>query len=251
MSSILAVDVGNSFIKWGVNKDCLWLVKKQLAHREIETLTDQWKKLSNINYVVASTVSNRLITKKLNTIFASFDYEAHWITPRSYQCGITNNYKYQQQLGADRWAAMIAAWNMYHNSCVVVNVGTAMTVDAISRDGLFLGGYIVPGPFLQLKSLATNTQISYDATLSNPELFPTTTSSAMHNGIFVALSAMVEKALQLFYKYQGYHPQNCILSGGGVGFIRRHIHFPVVEIDNLVLEGLVMIAHDLFQSELS
>lgn len=252
MTSILAIDVGNSFIKWGVNEDGLWLAKTRLAHGEIGTLLNNLKTLSNINCVVASTVSNHLITKKLNTILAAFNYRAHWIISRSYQCGITNNYKDKQQLGTDRWAAMIAAWNLYHNSCVVVNVGTAMTIDAISRDGLFLGGYIVPGPFLQLKSLEANTQINYDAAESiPPEFFPTTTSTAIHNGIYVALSAMIEKVWQLFYKHQGYYPQNCILSGGGTGFIREYIHFPVIEIDNLVLEGLVIIAHDLLQSELN
>jgi len=249
MTSILAVDVGNSYIKWGISKDHHWLAKEQLAYHEIETLISQWKEYSNINYVVASSVSNQLITKQLNSIFDFFNYKTHWIASRSYQCGIKNNYKCHQKLGSDRWAAMIAAWNKFHDSCVVINVGTAMTVDAISCDGLFLGGYIVPGYFLQLKSLTTNTQINYDTVVSNPEIFPTTTSSAIHNGILVALSAMIEKAIQLFYKHQGYHPQNCILSGGGAGLIRAHIEFPVIEIDNLVLDGLVVIAHDLLQSD--
>lgn len=251
MTLILVVDVGNSFVKWGINNGHHWLVKQQVDYIEIETLVKQWKKYANIDYVVASSVSNQLITRQLNAIFTAFNYKTHWIVSRSYQCGIKNNYKFHQQLGSDRWAAMIAAWNKFHNSCVVVNVGTAMTVDVISSEGLFLGGYIVPGPFLQLQSLATSTQIqiSVDAVVSNPEIFPTTTSTAMHNGIFIALSAMIEKVIQLFYKHQGYHPQNCVLSGGGARFIRDHIDFPVTEIDNLVLEGLVVIAHDLLQAD--
>ena len=126
-----------------------------------------------------------------------------------------------------------------------------MTVDAISRDGLFLGGYIVPGPYLQLEILVANTQLNHDLTTRDSEVFPTTTSSAVHNGVCVALTALIGKAKQLFLKHQGYYPQNCIVSGGGACFIRGHIDFPFIEIDNLVLEGLVFIAHDLLQTELS
>src|SRR5690606_38625691 len=111
--------------------------------------------------------------------------------------------------------------------------GTAMTVDVISRDGIFLGGYIVPGPFLQLQSLKMNTRINY-VTPVYYELFPTATSSAIHSGIVVALTAMIEKTLELFYKHQGYDVQNCILSGGGADFIQSQIEFPFIEIDNLV-----------------
>lgn len=251
MTSILAVDVGNSYIKWGLSKDYRWLAKKQVSHKEIQKLSSQWGRLSDINFVVISSVSHQLITKQLSAIINSFNYKTHWIRSRSHQCGITNNYKYHQQLGADRWAALVGAWNKFHQSCLVINVGTAMTVDAISRDGLFLGGYIVPGPYLQLEILVANTQLKHDLTTRDSEVFPTTTSSAMHNGICVALTALIGKAKQLFLKHQGYYPQNCIVSGGGASFIRDHIDFPFIEIDNLVLEGLVFIAHDLLQIELS
>ncbi|MBX3628633.1 MAG: type III pantothenate kinase [Nitrosomonas sp.] len=247
MTSVLAVDVGNSRVKWGVNKDHQWIAKGQLAHHEIEMLISHWDELKNISYVIASTVSNHLITNQLNCIFASFGFKVHWIASRSYQCGLKNSYNYLQ-LGSDRWAAMIAAWNKFHDSCLVVNIGTAMTVDTISRNGVFLGGYIVPGPFLQLQSLKFNTQINY-VTPARYEFFPTTTSSAVHCGIVIALTAMIDKSFQLFYKHQGYQVQNCILSGGGVELIQSHIEFPFVEIDNLVLDGLIVIADDIFQSD--
>lgn len=65
----------------------------------------------------------------------------------------------------------------------------------------------------------------------------------------IALTAMIDQSFQLFYKHQGYQVQNCILSGGGAEFIQSHIEFPFVEIDNLVLDGLIVIADDIFQSD--
>ncbi len=246
MTSILAVDVGNSYIKWGVSKDFLWIEQGRFAHHEITMLADRWNELKNISCVVASTVSNQFITHQLSSILTSLGVKIHWIASQSYQCGVTNGYKDYQQLGPDRWAALIAAWNKFYDSCLIVNVGTAMTVDVISRDGIFLGGYIVPGPFLQLQSLKMNTRINY-VTPVYYELFPTATSSAIHSGIVVALTAMIEKTLELFYKHQGYDVQNCILSGGGADFIQSQIEFPFIEIDNLVLDGLIVIANDMFQ----
>lgn len=251
MASILAVDVGNSYIKWGVSRDHQWLVKRQVSHLDVQKLFAQWNRLSNIECAVISSVSHRRIRMQITSIIDTFSYKVHWINSRSYQCGVTNNYKSHEQLGTDRWAAMVGAWNNHQDSCLVVNVGTAMTVDAISRDGLFLGGYIVPGPYLQLKTLAANTQLNYDFRACDSEVFPTTTSSAIHNGICVALSAMIEKVKFLFFKHQGYYPRRCILSGGGADAIRDYVDLPIIEIDNLVLEGLVFIAHDLLRSKRS
>ncbi len=246
MTSILIVDVGNSHIKWGVSKDRLWVTKGQFAHHDIEMLANDWSGLEDISCAVASTVSNESITCQLNSILAALGFKVYWIASRQYQCGVTNGYKDYRQLGTDRWAALIAAWNKFYDSCLIVNVGTAMTVDVLSRDGIFLGGYIVPGPFLQLQSLKINTQINYITPVCY-ELFPTTTSSAVYSGIIVALTAMIEKTLELFYKHQEYQVRNCILSGGGADFIRSHIEHPFVEMDNLVLDGLSVIANDMFQ----
>ena len=83
MTSILAVDVGNSYIKWGLSNDYRWLAKKQVSHMEVQKLFSQWGRLSNINFVVISSVSHQLITKQLSAIINSFNYKTHWIRSRS------------------------------------------------------------------------------------------------------------------------------------------------------------------------
>lgn len=59
MASILAVDVGNSYIKWGVSRDHQWLVKRQVSHLDVQKLFAQWNRLSNIECAVISSVSHR------------------------------------------------------------------------------------------------------------------------------------------------------------------------------------------------
>ena len=73
------------------------------------------------------------------------------------QCGVRSSYAEPAQLGADRWAALIGARRRYAGPCAVVNAGTTMTVDALSAEGIFLGGFIVPGLELMREALARNT----------------------------------------------------------------------------------------------
>ncbi|NNE38037.1 MAG: type III pantothenate kinase, partial [Gammaproteobacteria bacterium] len=56
--------------------------------------------------------------------------------------GVTNGYKYVDQLGVDRWMAIIAAWNIVQNNVMVVDIGSAMTIDLVNKEGVHLGGYI-------------------------------------------------------------------------------------------------------------
>ena len=65
--------------------------------------------------------------------------------------GVRNGYARPAQLGADRWAALVGAWNQERRPCLVVNAGTALTIDVLLEDperpghGYFAGGCILPG----------------------------------------------------------------------------------------------------------
>lgn len=59
--------------------------------------------------------------------------------------GLRNAYEQAQRLGVDRWMAMLAAWSAYRGACVVVDAGTALTVDVIDASGQHLGGIIAAG----------------------------------------------------------------------------------------------------------
>ena len=86
-----------------------------------------------------------------------------WLTASAAACGVTNRYARPTQLGADRWASLIAAWrrstatDLFPPACVVVNAGTAVTIDALDANGVFHGGLILPGMRLMLEALAEKT----------------------------------------------------------------------------------------------
>ena len=242
--SILAIDSGNSFTKWGLFTKGQWNRKSRIANHQLSLLVDQWRDCQNIGCVIISAVSHDSIKKQLaDIISARFTLIPYWILSTVRQCGVTNCYNKPEDLGSDRWAALIGVWNKYQAASVVVNVGTAITIDALSDEGFFLGGYIFSGPYLLRESLRSNTTIAKLESVGY-ECFPTSTSSAVENGITLALSAMIEKTLANFHQQQGYPVKYCILSGGGaeVSVLQPVIDFPIIQADNLVLDGLIVIA---------
>ena len=86
-----------------------------------------------------------------------------WLVATRAACGVTNRYANPSQLGADRWAAIVAArrrataGGQSPMPVVVVNAGTAVTIDALDADGVFRGGVILPGMRLMLQALAEKT----------------------------------------------------------------------------------------------
>ena len=70
---------------------------------------------------------------------------AHIVRPQAQQLGVKNLYRKPEQLGADRWAALIGARGLTGSAACVVDAGTAVTVEALSAKGEFLGGAIFPG----------------------------------------------------------------------------------------------------------
>ena len=97
------------------------------------------------------------MAQQLQAVCDQWSCSIEFIAARNEQCGVRNLYQPPVQLGSDRWAALIAAWQQEHTSCLVVNCGTATTLDALSAQGEYLGGLILPGVSMMQKSLVTGT----------------------------------------------------------------------------------------------
>ncbi len=234
---ILAVDAGNSRIKWGMHNGT-WLSLGTAVHAELYSLRDTWQNLPTPDCVVIANVAGEKIGAALQQLINDFNAKVHWVSARSFQCGVRNSYTMPSQLGADRWAAAIAAWHLCNEACVVVNAGTAVTVDILSAEGVFLGGLIIPGISLMRESLAKNTAVlKFEHGEFKP--FPVNTADAIESGAVQALCGAIESMRSALRA--GKAPQ-CLLSGGNAKDLVPHLNPPVKVLDNLVLEGLVIIA---------
>src|SRR5262249_32928711 len=120
-----------------------------------------------------------------------------WLVAQEEACGVYNRYARPSQLGADRWAALIAARQRVANELFsaasgVGNAGTTRTVDALDDSGVFRGGIILPGLNMMLQAMADNT-----AALRVPpghvHDFPINTADALASGVMQAVCGAIEQ----------------------------------------------------------
>ena len=189
--------------------------------------------------VVISNVAGEVLRKRLAAGLPPSP-PARWIVSARAQCGVRNGYDDPGQLGCDRWAALIGAWRLCGGPALVVNAGTALTVDALTADGVFVGGIIVPGAELMRGALAGNTA-GLAMQPGKFSCFPATTGDAIMSGAINALAGAVERMAR-FLEETGQPRPACVLSGGGAALIKPHLNLDVRVVDNLVLEGLLAIA---------
>jgi type III pantothenate kinase len=237
---ILAIDAGNTRTKWGVFDDKgMQVALGSVDNIEIALLPDILREFSGCRRAVGSNVAGEAVASRLNLALAALGIPVLWIQSQAVACGVMNGYQQPEQLGTDRWAALIAAWNTYHMPCVVVNAGTALTVDALSGEGEFLGGLIVPGFGLMRESLVTGTA-GIAVTAGQWRDFPVSTADAVQTGTLTAMAGAVLHMTSLLEMREGRAP-HCLLSGGDAELLATALPRPSFLVPNLILLGLVLL----------
>jgi len=239
---ILAVDCGNSRLKWGLHEKGRWRQTGTMAVSELARLENAWKRLLPADQVIVANVAGRSVRKRLETLFARRSIVPTWVKAKRRECGVTNGYGRPDRLGADRWAALIGAWSILGGPCLVVTAGTATTVDILRGDGRFVGGAILPGLDLMKRSLARNTA-GLPLARGRFSAEPRNTADAIETGCLLAQAGAIERAFATVGQGAA-----CVLAGGAARRIVRHLGIPVRLVENLVLEGLVRIAEDAVKS---
>ena len=245
---ILLIDVGNTRIKWASVKNGRWLQQGHVAISQVKLLAEQWQTLVP-NQIVGCCVAGQALVSELEALaLARFSLPISWLQVTATCCGVTNHYKnigqgetYNTTLGTDRWAALIAVHHHYVGHRIVVNVGTAMTVDALTAHGEFLGGMILPGIHLMQFALNTHTA-RLPNTLGQYEPFPKTTKDAIYTGIITALSSAVDTIAHRLTDYSQSRDVQCVISGGDAKLVAPYLHYPYQVVEELVLQGLTIIA---------
>jgi len=233
---ILAVDCGNSRLKWGLHENGGWRQTGTMPVSELARLEKTWKKFAPADQVIVANVAGLSVRKRLETLFARRSMVPTWVKAKRRECGVTNGYGRPDRLGADRWAALIGAWSILRGPCLVVTAGTATTVDILRGDGRFVGGAIIPGLELMKRSLALNTA-GLPLARGRFSVEPRNTADAIETGCLLAQAGAIERVFATME-----HGAACVLAGGAARLIARHVGIPVRLVDNLVLEGLVRIA---------
>ncbi|GAB2181266.1 type III pantothenate kinase [Denitratisoma sp. agr-D3] len=227
----LCLDCGNTRIKWGLHDGRQWLAHGAVASTEPEHLDEALADLPPPDLVVGCNVAGPAVAAAITARFPAIQ----WNTAQSAQAGVSNGYETPERLGADRWAALIGARHLHHGASLVVNAGTATTIDLLDADGRFLGGLILPGLDLMARALATHTA-QLPANPGHYAEVPRNTEDAITAGTLHAtlgaLSRMAERLAQCG------HPPICLLAGGAAPRLLPHVSLPLRHEPLLVLHGL-------------
>ena len=237
---VLAIDAGNTRVKWGVHAGDSWRAGGAVATAEVDTLGTALAAAPRAAVAIACNVAGDPVQASIARACAAAGLEAAFIRSPRAQLGVVNSYRDPQQLGPDRWAALVAAHALEKGHKLVVNAGTALTIDALTADGKFLGGLIVPGPALMRRSLDRGTA-GLRLTEGAFSEFPQGTPDAITSGAIQACCGAIERLAHAMVSH-GSAPVRIVLSGGAAGEIAPRLTLPVTHNENLVLDGLVLIA---------
>lgn len=245
---LLLVDAGNSRVKWALldpRDDAPpgnWRDSGALARGDLAQLEQAWRG-RGIRRALMANVAGAATGAALERTLAQAAPAAQleWFHSTQRRGGVENRYREPARLGCDRFAAAIGARALWPGQALVVaTCGTATTVDAISADGAFLGGMILPGLELMAAALARHTaqlpQVAHGP--GRVDVFADNTDDAIVSGCIAAQAGAIERAVAA---HDGPGVARCILAGGAAAWIAPHLAVPHTRADNLVLTGLQVV----------
>jgi len=240
--SVLAIDAGNTRIKWGVHDGTTWRVTGAVETAHADRLKDSLRSAKSLDKAIASNVAGAAAQGAIEALCKAADVPVRFVRSEAKQLDVTNGYRDPSQLGTDRWVALIAAHHARPGHKLVISAGTALTIDALTADGRFLGGVIVPGPALMRRSLdrATAALRESDGAVRD---FPASTPEAIATGAILACAGAADRLAKSMDAH-GTPPGLIILSGGAAKELAPALGLPHELHENLVLDGLQLIARN-------
>lgn len=244
-SRILAVDAGNTRVKWALYKNPAFVSEDWFATDDPERLGDQWSSLAVPDSVVIANVAGDAVGEYLKRGCERWGLSPTWVSGRPEQCGVTNTYDNPEQLGPDRWAALIGVHARSPGNRVVVCMGTATTIDALTISGEFLGGMILPGVDMMRALLASKTA-RLGSERGEVVSFPHSTRDAISTGAVRATCGAIEH-MRIEMQQAGHTDVSVVATGGAAPGFSSMCKCPMVLCDGLVLQGLVRIGQSLIE----
>jgi len=252
---LLCIDSGNSKTKWALFNGAGEIVDFGSGlNSELSDLS--FPSASQYQRIILSNVAGAAHQASLIQRLASSHAPLHTIESPSAMTGLRNHYQVPRTLGSDRFAAMMAAYCMLKTSCIVVNAGTAITIDALcvkNTQADFLGGWILPGLHLMQRSLTEATaqlpEAAFTGEVAEQTKFARNTVDAMRFGALNAVIGAIKEMSAALAAQDSQSPQ-IIISGGDAALLKTGLALttPCTVMDNLVLHGLYFMDRNL-QSE--
>lgn len=238
---LLTVDIGNTNINFGIFKGRR-LVKKffiPTKYYSVRRIKNELKKYPIKESIIASVVPKtcKILEKDLKSLFKRRAY----VLGENIIVPIINLYRKPLKVGQDRLVNAYAGVLLYGAPLIVIDFGTAITIDAVSKKKEYLGGLIIPGLEISLTALAKHTALLPRIKLARPkELIGSDTKSSILSGIVYGFSALVDNLSEKIKDKIG-KSAKVIATGGDISLITKYSKCIDKADRDLTLKGLNII----------
>ncbi|PIP67564.1 MAG: pantothenate kinase [Candidatus Omnitrophica bacterium CG22_combo_CG10-13_8_21_14_all_43_16] len=245
---LLAIDIGNTSIHSGIfDKKVLKKTFRIPAYsKNLDSLYAGKLKtcVKNIECVIITSVVPEVL-KKVEKAVKHVTGKRPIVVGRDVDSGIENLYKNPEQVGSDRLVNARAAYELYGGECVIVDFGTAITIDIVNKKRQYIGGVIAPGPGISLWALSEKTALLPKVTIKRPKaILGRDTKESMLAGIIYGFSGLCDGIVnKLKKKY--YRDANVVITGGFSKLIGPYCESADKIDADLTLKGLKLISEDL------
>ena len=250
---MLAVDIGNSRIKWAIFHGDLIKDSGSSAysHENFENELDSSCLPDSLDSVMVSCVAGESIKNRFEKWGHKKSYTSiDFAISHKRQNGIVNSYLQAEKMGVDRWLAMVAAFREYASNeselICVIDCGTAITLDVLSSDGEHKGGLIMPGYQVMIQSLVQGTE---NIKQEKKGVLEETKCTGLGNSTVDALvkgcgQIIVQGLSGIIDSYQKESAPGlcCILTGGDAQWVSAALAIENVHDPFLVLKGLNVVS---------
>lgn len=244
---ILLVDIGNSRLKSAVctaGELSDFYSEAYGDRKPIECLEAHLLRQSEVRDLALVSVRGKAFESEVRLLCERYKITLHWAGSVAEAYGIKNTYRLPETLGSDRFVALVGARQLFANEyCIVVDCGTAVTIDGLTAQGEFSGGVIIPGLRLWGDSLIQRADQLNEHRLQHPDVFARDTAQAIGSGSLYGLVGAIEGIClrmqsQLESRFGSGIQLRRILCGGDAGLIAEHAQLSFELQPHLVLQGL-------------
>ena len=234
MGGLLAVEAGNTAVKWllrsGEGETFGRVMRERLddLEREMRPLKAEKAVVGSVSPSSTEAVL-RVLERRAGQVLR---YR------RDLPAGLEVDVREPERVGDDRLASALGAFTRARGACVVVDAGTAVTVDAVSGEGVFLGGAILPGPEMSMSALSKAELLPERVPLEVASYPGRSTEEAMRAGVLLGLAGAVERLLEDARGVVGCEAK-AYATGGAWSLLAPHIRDSVEHLPHLALRGLL------------
>lgn len=248
---LLAIDIGNTNLVIGGIRDDQLLFKARIATDRFRTSDQYGVEIKNMIEAFGHSISeidDCIISSVVPPVFNSVKTgvikvigKQPMVVGPGLKTGLNIHMDVPSQVGSDRIVIAVAALAEYSAPLILMDLGTATTIEVVEPDNVYMGGIIFPGVRVSLDALTSRTAQLPGISLDQPKnVIGKNTVDCMRSGMMYGTAAMLDGLIDRIEEELG-HPSTLIATGGLAQFITPLCKHQIILEKNLLLKGLNLI----------